>query len=167
MALVNDWSSAVIGDPGERQFHRCGPGPAQPPQEEDHDTRDERPAEREPHIAVQRGGPEHPDRQDDREGRPGAHPENARVGERIAGQGLHQRAGQAERGARRQAEQGAGHAHRPDDVVDEAAGRMAEDRAHDLVERDAERAQGDRQQRQQDEEGDDQCHQHRGAKPSA
>jgi hypothetical protein len=43
----------------------------------------------------------------------------------------------------------------------------AEDRAHDLVERDAERAQGDRQERQQDEEGDDQCHQHRGAKPSA
>ena len=73
--------------------------------------------EGEPHVAEQRRQAEAVDADDDEQGGAGVDAEDAGIGQRVAGEALHDRAADAERGAGEQADDGAGDAQRADDQV--------------------------------------------------
>jgi hypothetical protein len=73
------------------------------------------PAQREPRVAGQAGDPEGVDADDHREGGPGLDAEQTRVGQRVARVPLHQGAGDAERDADGDRQQGPGHPQVADD----------------------------------------------------
>ncbi len=139
-------------DTGQRQLHRGRARTSESAQQIDQHAGGHRPGEREPDEAVHRADAEDPDGHHDGEGGARAHAEDAGVGQRIAGQRLHQRAREAERGAGGETEGGTGQSYRPDHVVDTGVGRIAEEGVPDLVEGDAERAVRHRQAAQ-----DQQC----------
>jgi hypothetical protein len=104
------------------------------------------------------GDAEQADRGDDRRAGPGVDAEDAGVGERVAGQRLHQRPRQPERHPDQQPERGA---RQPDVGHDRrvAAVEMAGQRLHDLRERDRARphrkAQKDRERERGERGGKD------------
>ncbi len=104
-----------------------------------------RAGEREPHVAVQRTDVEHVDPDHDGQRRAGIDAEDARIGQRVAGQPLHDRARQPEAGADHQADRGSRHAQRPHDEVLVRAVEVGERPEHG-ADRDRLRAVGDRQQ---------------------
>src|SRR5690606_14018671 len=83
----------------EGEFQRWRPTVAEGPDEVDEDGGDRRAAERQPDVVGRRGHAEVGDAEDDGEGGTGVDAEDAGVGQRIAGDTLHHRTGDAEGGA--------------------------------------------------------------------
>jgi hypothetical protein len=105
------------GGTGQRQLHRGGAPPAQGPERVDDDAGHGRPGEGAPHVARQRPEPEGADANHDGEGGTGLDAEEARVGQRVPGDALHDRTGEAEGDAGAEADDGAGDAEGAHDEV--------------------------------------------------
>ena len=141
-----------VGDrgPGEREPHRCGAAAAGGADRVDEHRGQRGADEREPHVALGSGDPEQPDRGHHGGRRPGVDAEQAGIGERVARQRLHQRAGQAERHADHEPEQ---RARQPDLGHDRGVGgvQLPRQRLHDLPQRDAAGADGEAEQDRESE----------------
>ena len=103
--------------PGEREAHRVGAAAAHRTERVHEHRRDRGADEGEPHEPEHVRDVEGPDREHDGERRAGVDPEQSRVGERVAGDALHQRAGHAERGADEHGQDRARQAQVADDEV--------------------------------------------------
>ena len=110
---------------GQGELHRRRALAAERAEPVDDDRGERGAGEGEPHVAEQAGDAEAVDADDDEQRGAGVDAEDARVGERVAGDALHHRAGQAERDADEQAEHRCAGTRRvaDDQVVVEAAGR--------------------------------------------
>ena len=84
---------------GQCEAHGVGAAASHRSERVDEDRGDRRTDEREPHQPEHVGDREGPDREHDGERGAGVHAEQAGVGQRVAGDALHQRAGHAEGGA--------------------------------------------------------------------
>ena len=109
----------------ERHPDRARTAPAAGSQRVDQDRGDGRAGKGEPHVRPEARQAEERDRGDHCGGGSGVDAEDAGVGEWIAGQRLHQRAGEAERGAGGEAEQRPGDPELADDLVVGGRPRMA------------------------------------------
>ncbi|GMA86323.1 hypothetical protein GCM10025868_15730 [Angustibacter aerolatus] len=118
-----------------------------------HDQRgDQRPGEREPHVAGRRGDAQERDGADDGEGRALVDAEQPRVGERVAGQALGHRAREPQRDADQQPDDGARHPQVADDDGVGAVGVGVPQGLPDDVERHRPRADGQAQADQHHDE---------------
>ena len=86
-------------DAGQQQPHRRGASAADGGEGVDEQHRHATPAKREPDVGGDAGQPEQADRDDDEQPGAGVDPEDLGVGERVAGHRLDDGAGDAERGA--------------------------------------------------------------------
>jgi hypothetical protein len=111
---------------GQRQPFRRGARTAPRAEQVDHHEGAGRPGEGEPDVPGQRADAEHPDGQHDGRGGAGVDAEDARVGQRVAGERLHQRTGQAEGDPRGQADQRPRDAQVLDDREVPGAGRVGD-----------------------------------------
>ena len=141
------------GDSGQREFDRRRARAARPAEQEDQHAGAERTGEGEPDRAVQRTDPEQGDGHHDSEGRARADAEDAGVGERVSGEGLHERAGEPQGRARGGGEDGARYPDGPDDVVHQTVRGVAQQRPDDLVRGDVDGPQPQRQHAQRHEGG--------------
>ncbi len=105
------------GGAGDGQLHRCGPASSRSAEDVHERAGRGGAGEREPHQARSVGDAELRDGDDHEQRRAGVHPEQARVGEGVAGHALHHRAGQAEGGPDHQCQDGPGQAQLPDDEM--------------------------------------------------
>ena len=140
-------SAAVIAVPASAS--RTGVAPPRPARADrvDRHRRDRRAEEGEPDRAGRAGQPEG-EREHDRRRGARVDAEQAGVGQRVARQRLHQRAGDADRRADHDAQQGPRHAQAADDrLVLRAA--LVQQRVDDVGERDRARADGEAQQRRE------------------
>ena len=141
--MVIEPSSAVSAAPARASF--TGVAPPRPERAEHVDDHAGQPGagEGEPHVARQRRHAERVDADDDGQRGAGVDAEHAGVGQRVAGDALHQRPGQPEGGADPEPEQRAGDAQLAHDQVVGRAVAVDERLPH-RAERDRLGAEGDR-----------------------
>jgi len=127
---VNAPSSAGQHGAGQGQLHRRGAVAAGRAQDVDDHGGQRGAEEGEPHVAAYRRDAELRDADHDHERGPGLDAEDARFGQGVARHALHERAGQRERGAQADPDQGARHAQVADDDVRPRAVEVRKRRDH-------------------------------------
>jgi hypothetical protein len=143
---VSETSSAVRTAPASASRHRRRPAATGRAEREDQHGRHRRADEREHGVRRDRRHAEEADRAHDGERRAGVDPEDPRLGERVAGRALHQRAGGAERGADDQPELRPRDAQVAHDGVG-VTGVVVRERPDHLAEGSGERPEGERAER--------------------
>ena len=162
-APVNAASNADSAAPGERESDRVGAAASHRAECVHEDRCDRRADEREPHQAEHIGDLERPDGEHHGECGAGVDAEESGVGQGVAGDPLHERAGDAECGTDHHREDGARQPQVADDEVVGDGRVEVRERLDDGAERD--RLRADRERQDDAEPDPDEEHQDAGGSP--